>query len=107
MATPVRRLLPAAFQLAPFVAVYILLGFVVGWWVPVIFGVVCAVVVGWAIVYRRRLRRLRSDPDAMRAHEERMNRFLVRWAKIWGLLLAGMMISLLVLAVVLLVAERV
>jgi MFS superfamily sulfate permease-like transporter len=107
VATPVRRLLPAALQLAPFVAVCVLFGFVVGWWVPVIFAVVCAVVVGWAVVYRRRLRRLQSHPDAMRAHEERMYWFSVRWAKIWGLLLAGMMIFLVVLAVALLVAERV
>jgi MFS superfamily sulfate permease-like transporter len=106
VATPVRRLLPAAFQLAPVVAVYVLLGFALSWWIPVIFAIVSAVIVGWAVVYRRRLRRLRRDPDAMQAHEERIYRFSVRWAKIWGLLVAGMMIFLVVLAVVLLVAER-
>jgi UPF0716 family protein affecting phage T7 exclusion len=89
VAPPVRRLLPAAFLWAPIVALYVLVGFAIGWWVPAIFAVVSAVVVGWAVVYRRRLRRLRSYPAAMRAHEERAYRRAVQWAKIGGLLVAG------------------
>jgi ABC-type protease/lipase transport system fused ATPase/permease subunit len=102
----VRRLLPATFLWAPVVVLYVLVGFAVGWWVPVIFAVVSAVIVGWAVVYRRRLRRLRTDPDAMRAHDEWAYRRSVRRVKIWGLSLTGMMMFLMVLALVVLIAQR-
>ena len=106
MATRVRRLLPAAFQLAPVVAVYVLLGFAISWWIPAIFTVLSGIVTGWAVFYRRRLRRLRADPDAMRAYDERAYRRSVRWMKIWGLSFAGMMMFLFVLALVVLIVER-
>jgi hypothetical protein len=63
--------------------------------------------VAWAVVYRRRLRRLRRNPEAMRAHEERTYRLTVRWAKIWGLLLAATMIFIFVVALVVVIVERV
>jgi len=104
---PVRGLLTAAFLWAPVVADYVLVGFAISWWIPAIFAVLLAVVVAWAVVYRRRLRKLRSDPDAMRAHEERAYRFTVRWAKIWGLLFAGLMTFIAVIVFVVVIVERV
>jgi hypothetical protein len=107
VAPPVRQLLTAAFLWAPMVALYVLVGFAIGWWVPLIFAAVSGLVVAWALVYRRRLRRLRRDPEAMRAHEERLYRFTVQWAKIWGLLLAAMLIFLVAVALVVVIVERV
>lgn len=106
MAPPVRQLLTAAFLYAPVVAVYVLVGFAFSWWIPAIFAVVSAVVAAWAVVYRRRLRRLRADPDAMRAHEERAYRRTVQWAKVGGLLVAAVMILLVVFALVVVIVER-
>jgi hypothetical protein len=89
------------------IAVYVLLGFALSWWLPAIFAAGSAVLVGWALVYRRRLRRLGSDPDAILAHEEQAYGRAVRWSKVWGLLFAGMMIFLVVFALVVVIAEHV
>jgi ABC-type protease/lipase transport system fused ATPase/permease subunit len=102
-----RQLLIAAFLWAPVIAVYVLLGYALSWWLPAIWAAGSAVFIGLALVYRRRLRRLRSDPDAMRAHEEQAYRRAVRWSKVWGLLFAGMMMFLVVFVLVVVIAEHV
>lgn len=107
MAPAVRQLLTAAFLYAPIVALSVLAGFAISWWVPGIFAAVSGLVVGWAVLYRRWLRKLQRDPNAMRAHEERTYRRAVQWSKIGGLLFAGMMILLAVVTFVVVIVERV
>jgi hypothetical protein len=101
-----RGLLVAAFLYAPAIGLCVLLGFALGWWFPAVVAAGSAILIGWALIYRRRLRRLPSDPDARRAREERIYRRSVRWVKIWGLSFVGMMMFLFVLALVVLVVER-
>jgi hypothetical protein len=60
----IRQVLVTAYLWAPFVALCVLIGFALEWWMPAILVAVAAVVAGWAVFYRRRLRRLRSGPDA-------------------------------------------
>ena len=107
MGPAVRQLLTAAFLYAPIVALSVLAGFAISWWVPGIFAAVAGAVVGWAVLYRRRLRRLQRDRDAMRAHEERAYRRAVQWSKIGGLLVAGMLVLLAVVTFVVVIIERV
>ena len=107
MAPTVRQLLTAAFLYAPIVALSALVGFAISWWVPGIFAAVSGMVAAWAVLYRRWLRRLQRDRDAIRAYEERTYRRAVRWSKIGGLLFAGMMILLAVVTFVVVIVERV
>jgi hypothetical protein len=55
-----RQVLITAYLWAPFVALLVLIGFAFGWWLPAIFAAVFAVLLGWAVFYRRRLRRQRA-----------------------------------------------
>jgi ABC-type protease/lipase transport system fused ATPase/permease subunit len=105
VAAPIRGIVTAAYVWAPAIAIYVLLGFAVGWWFPTIIVAAYAILIAWALVYRRRRKR-DVDSAARRAHEEQVYRRSVRWVKIWGLLLAGMMLALLVLALVVVVVER-
>jgi ABC-type protease/lipase transport system fused ATPase/permease subunit len=105
VAPPIRRLVTAAYVWAPVIAIYVLLGFAVGWWFPTILVAAYAILIAWALVYRRRRRR-DLDTHAGRARAEQVYRRSVRWLKIWGLLLAGMMLALLVLALVVVVVQR-
>ena len=88
------------------ITLYVLAGFAFGWWLPAILLAASAILIAWAVMYRRR-RRLRPATNARRADAERIYRRSVHWVKIWGLLLAGMMLALLVLALVVVVVEHV
>ena len=101
-----RQVLTAAFLWSPVIALWVLNGFAFGWWLPTVLAAGTAILVFWAVIYRRRLRRVPPDLDARRAHEEGVYRRSVRWTKIWGLSLTGMMIFLVVLALVILIVDR-
>jgi hypothetical protein len=85
----------------PIIAVWVLAGFAVGWWVAAVITGFSALVMVLAYVYGRRVRhRFEHDPSARQEHAARAEQRLVRWARWYGLGMAGMMMLMLVLLII-------
>ena len=85
----------------PLLAIVVLVGWALSWWVAVAAVAYFVVVLVPLHLYRGRLRRrFANDPVARKAYNERAEKRLYRWAKGYGLFMAAALIGLLVLVAV-------